>query len=449
VTHGRRKQDLPVISLFSGALGLDLGLERAGFRIAVCVECNRDAAATIRRNRPRVPVLQRPIEDLSTDEILEAAGLRPGQAALVTGGPSCQVFSTVGQRGSLGDPRGSLFKEFLRVVREARPSFFVMENVKGILSAAVRHRPLAERGPGYPPLRADEELGSAFARILNDLRALDYYVAFDLLNAADYGTPQTRERIVFIGSRDGKPVTLPSRTHGSGPDLTPWVTLREALAGLCDPDPLYTALGPKKKRFLALVPPGGNWRDLPRRLQRRALGGAYHSWGGRSGFFRRLSWDRPAHALTTKPDSSATMACHPTELRPLSVREYARLQQFPDRWQLEGPMTPQYRQVGNAVPVGLGKKIGKAILAAAAKRARRARLGTFQCETPELLNRLSRRPKTVLNPPRMRKVKSMKALRTWLGKGERGRRALQRALAGPRSRRRVRLAKVAARRSRS
>src|SRR5207302_2005272 len=151
----------------------------------------------------------------------------------------------------------------------------------------------------------DEELGSAFRLILKELRATGYYVVFDLLNAADYGVPQTRERAIFIGSRDGRPVAMPERTHAREPadGLLPWVTLRKALQGLKDPEPAYNELSPSKKRFLKLVPAGGNWRDLPARLHAKALGGAHVSWGGRGGFFRRLGWDRPAPALTTRPDS--------------------------------------------------------------------------------------------------------------------------------------------------
>ncbi len=141
----KEESGLRVISLFSGALGLDLGLHAAGFKVAVAVECNRFAAETIRKNRPRLPLIEKHIEEVTTAAILEKAGLEVGEAAVVTGGPSCQPFSTVGLRRSMGDPRGVMFKEFLRVVREARPRFFVMENVRGVLSAAARHRPLKER----------------------------------------------------------------------------------------------------------------------------------------------------------------------------------------------------------------------------------------------------------------------------------------------------------------
>ncbi len=210
-TPKRRKR--PVISLFSGAMGLDLGLEVAGLNIVVALECNSFPVATIVRNRPTLPLIDRPIEDVSSGEILEIAQLRSGEPFAVVGGPSCQVFSTAGQRQSLGDPRSTMFKHFVRVIRDTQPEFFVMENVRGLLSAAVRHRPLRQRGPGYPPLEEDEQLGSAFRQVAETLRDLGYYCVFDVLNAADYGVPQTRQRLVIVGSRDGKKVRMPRPTH--------------------------------------------------------------------------------------------------------------------------------------------------------------------------------------------------------------------------------------------
>ncbi len=424
------KRELPVISLFSGALGLDLGLERAGFRIRVAVDCNRFAAETIRRNRPEIPVINRPIEKVSTAEILEAAGLRAGEPAVITGGPSCQAFSTAGQRGSLSDPRGVMFREFLRVVREARPRFFVMENVRGVLSAAVQHRPLGQRGPGYPPLMPEEELGSAFRRILKELKRLNYYVVFDLLNAADFGVPQVRERVIFIGSRNGELVACPAPTHARhSPNGKPgWVTLHQALKGLRDAHPEFVGLLEKQKKYLKMIPEGGNWRDLPARLRAPALGKAYKSWGGRVGFLRRLAWDRPAPALTTRPNSRATMLCHPDELRPLTVREYARLQQFPSDWEFDGGTPQQYIQIGNAVPVGLGQAIGEAVRHAMAGPKHRADRGAIVCSNEGLLTRLAKRPTTVLNPIRMRKVKTPGAAAKWLSTGKRNRADLLRLI---------------------
>jgi DNA (cytosine-5)-methyltransferase 1 len=399
-----------IVSLFSGALGLDVGLEKAGFKIKVAVECNRFAAETIKLNRPDIRVLQRDIRQLSTNEILSAAGLKVGEPTILTGGPSCQTFSTAGSRKSLTDPRGGLFREFVRVVREAQPRFFVMENVRGILSAAVKHRPLAKRGPGYPALEPGELLGSALQVILEELRGLGYRTVFGILNAADFGVPQRRERVVFIGSRDGEDVRLPRPTHGR----EEWVTLQEAVKGLVDPDPETTTIPSGKAVFLKHVPPGGNWRDLPVPLQKKALGRAYISWGGRSGFCRRLAWEKPTPALTTRPDSKATMLCHPTELRPLSVREYARVQQFPDDWKFAGGTPQKYIMIGNAVPIGLGHAVGQAL----AERLRRVTNKKLQpgvvCASAELEERIKNRRRIILNPARMRRYKSLEAAQRWI-----------------------------------
>ncbi|GAA6616841.1 DNA cytosine methyltransferase [Scytonema sp. NUACC26] len=413
---------LPIISLFSGALGLDLGLEKAGFQTRVAVECNKFAADTIRKNRPGIPVIEKKIEDVTTEEILEIAKLRPGEPVIVTGGPSCQSFSTVGQRGSLTDPRGMLFQEFLRVIRETQPQFFIMENVKGIFSAAIKHRPLKERGLGYPPLEPEEELGSGFVEILKELRDINYYTVFDLLNTANYGVPQVRERAIFIGSRDGEPVAIPEPTHAKDPvnDLVRWVTLKEGLEGLEDKNPLYRNFNASKRQFIQIIPEGGNWRNLPPELQEQAIGGAYKSWGGRGGFLRRLSWSQPSPTLTTNPDGKATMLCHPTECRPLSVKEYARLQQFPDSWEFSGSLSQQYTQIGNAVPIGLGKAIGQAIqkvIQSDQKMIKRTGIYTRE----DLLKRLVNRPRTMLSPPNMWKIKDREAAREWMNGHNRNR----------------------------
>jgi DNA (cytosine-5)-methyltransferase 1 len=409
------RRPLTVISLFSGALGLDLGLERAGFDIRVAIECNSFAAQTIRTNRPTIKLLEQKIEDVSSREILTAAGLKRGEATVVVGGLCCQSFSTAGQRKSLRDPRGQLIHQFLRVVRDLRPRFFVIENVRGMLSSAIRHRPLAERGPGSRRLQPDEELGSGFLFVVKQLQAINYYTVFDVVNAADFGVPQARERLLFIGSRDGEDIHMPQPTHAkvaTGARL-PWMTLGEALKDLKEPKPEYTKIPPAWQVYVKQIPAGGNWRDLPRRLQAKALGSASKSWGGRSGFFRRLSWDRPAPSLTTRPSSKATLLCHPTRLRPLSVAEYARIQQFPDSWDFAGGTPQKYKQIGNAVPVGLGLAIGLAIQKTIRKRKAKRNRGLV-CLNTELIKRMSRRPRTILNPPRMRKSKLPAAVNRWL-----------------------------------
>lgn len=414
----KRDRDLPVISLYSGAMGLDLGLERVGFRIAVAVECNPFAAATIRANRPEIPVIEKPIEEVSTDEILKAAKLKRGQAALVAAGPSCQVFSTAGKRRSFGDPRGAMFDEFVRVVREARPSFFLMENVRGLLSAAINHRPLNKRGRGYSPLRPDERLGSALDYVIKRLRSLRYGVTFDLLDAADYGAPQIRQRLVFVGSRDARPFVMPNPTHNNHGTrgLAKWTSLREAFSGLKDPNPEFIPFTSSRAKYLKYVPPGGNWKHLPDEMKAQALGKAYASWGGRSGFFRRLAWNKPSPALTTSPTSKATTLCHPDQLRPLTVREYARIQQFPDDWAFIGykkSAAQKYIQIGNAVPLGLAAAVGRAIAVAMNGRVSKKRLGRVECHNLALLKKLAQRPTTIFNPPRMRNDKAKKGAQAW------------------------------------
>ena len=342
---------------------------------------------------------------------------RPVEAFAVVGGPSCQVFSTAGQRQSLGDPRSTMFKHFVRVICDTQPEFFVMENVRGLLSAAVRHRPLKQRGPGYPRLAEEEQLGSAFRVVAETLRDIGYYCVFDVLNAADYGVPQTRQRLVIIGSREGRKVRMPKPTHHSegAEGLPKWRTLGEALGDLNEDDPAYYLFGPAKERYLKLVPEGGNWRQLPEELKSAALGRAFQSWGGRSGFFRRLSRERPSPALTTQPDGKATTLCHPTELRPLTVGEYARIQQFPDDWVFEGSVRKKYKQVGNAVPIGLGTAIGYALIKAARSHVCKDRLGRFETLNLDLLAKLTRRPKTIVNPPRMRQDDEQNTLTDWYG----------------------------------
>jgi DNA (cytosine-5)-methyltransferase 1 len=388
------------ISLFSGAMGLDLGLEQAGFKIVVAVECDPVAVRTIKKNRPSMNVIAKEIQNVPTNEMLAVAGLKRSEITCVVGGPCCQSFSTAGSRGSMTDPRGNLFREFVRVVREVKPRFFVMENVKGMLSAAVRHRPLKERGDGFPPLEEDEKLGSGFRVVLEELKSLGYFIRFSLCNAADYGVPQSRERVIIIGSRDGENVLVPLPTHcrEGGDGLKKWTTLRSAIGGIQNGTHEYPDLSDKKKKFLKLIPEGKNWQALPAKMQKDAIGGAYDSWGGRSGFLRRLDFSKPSPALVTSPNGNATLLGHPTELRPLSVQEYAKIQQFPADWEFCGSLSARYRQIGNAVPIGFGKAIGEALRKAMRSKRKGGELGTVECQDKKLAKRLRELPITYYNP---------------------------------------------------
>lgn len=365
-----------VLSFFSGAMGLDLGLERAGLGAAVCVELDPWACASMRANRPGTTVREQDVRNFSWRQERADLGLSD-DVFLVAGGPPCQSFSTAGNRAGLSDPRGNLIYEYLRIISEIRPRHFVLENVASITTAALRHRAIKDRPgehwslkkyagkqaveDGKAPLEADELAGSAIRQVLADVGSLGYSVTFGVLDAADYGASQRRFRFVLIGSREGEAPALPRATHGPAAGR-PYATVREAIEDLRDTPGAHSAYTPEVARFFDMVPEGGNWRSLPKELQPVALGRSFHAGGGKTGFFRRLAWDAPSPTITGKANRKGTSICHPARTRPLSVRECARLQGFPDDWTFAGAMNRQYLQVGNAVPVHLGEAIGRAIL---------------------------------------------------------------------------------------
>jgi len=370
VERGMGVKDRPsVISLFTGAMGLDLGFEMEGFDIRVALDNNRDVLATIKKNRPNIPIIGNNIFNVRTSEILKKARLKVGEATVVTGGPPCQPFSTAGRRKSVEEKKGQLVFEFLRVVKEAQPEFFVFENVTGLVSAALKHVSFYERiKKKKEELSPEERLGSAFEVLLSEFEKTNYGINWDVVNAADYGAPQKRKRLIILGSREGHKIPLPPTTHASPKSLDvitgqkkTWVTLREALRDLNDSNPEYTPF-PSWGKYMKYIPAGGYWRDLPEELQKEAMGGAYYSQGGRTGFYRRLSWDKPAPTLLTSPVFKGTVLGHPEEDRPLSVKEYARIQGFPDEWEFVDHIATKYRLIGEAVPIPLGRALAKQVL---------------------------------------------------------------------------------------
>lgn len=372
-----------VWSLFSGAMGLDIGLELAGLPATVAAEVDPACCQTIRLNRPDLVLVEGDVRTLHASDLRQVSGA-DDDVFLVAGGPPCQSFSPGGNRAALTDPRGNLIYEYFRLVSEIRPQFFLFENVANLLTAALRHRPIAER-PGQnwnlnayhasrdhnddsaAPMADDELSGSAFRALLEAIGSLNYRVSFGVLDASEYGAPQRRLRFVMLGARDCAPPQLPTPTHGEKPSMQRWRTVRDSIQDLqADPGPHYKYTD-RYRHLFELVPPGGNWRDLPSDLQPDAMGGSFLAGGGKTGFFRRLSWDAPAPTITGKPNRKGAALCHPQVVRPLSVRECARLQGFPDEWTFSGPVQEQYRQIGNAVPVHLGEALGRAIINAGDK----------------------------------------------------------------------------------
>lgn len=365
-------------SFFSGAMGLDLGFEEAGLTPTLLNEIDSKCSETIAHNRPSTDLVDIGIEYLSASRLRKIRSFA-GDVFLMIGGPPCQSFCSGGKRAALSDPRGNLIYEYLRLVDEVRPQYFVLENIANLTTAALRHRPIkdrpgqhwslkrydsewAEGEEGRPPLGDDEKSGSAIRQILTDVQTLGYHVTFGVLDAADYGAPQHRMRFVMIGSRDLPPPALPTATHGypeSG--LRPYRTVRDVIYGLrSDPGPgsLYTE---RTRSFFDMVPEGGNWRSLPKEIQKEALGGSAAAGGGKTGFYRRLAWDRPSPTIIGRANRKGSAFCHPEESRPLSVREFAALQGFPDDWDFRGAINTQYMQIGNAVPVQLGIAISRSI----------------------------------------------------------------------------------------
>ena len=350
------------LSFFSGCLGLDLGLEKAGIKPLLTCDFDSFCRATINTNRPDLPALD-DILNYSASELREAAGLLPKvYPDVIVGGPPCQAFSTAGKRAAFDDPRGNVFLHFIKICLQLAPKAIVIENVRGLLSAALKHRPHSKRGRGHPPLAMDEMPGSALKSIIDRLEQAGYGVSFNLYNAANFGVPQKRERVILIALKNGQiaPYLTPTHSENGEFGLPKWVTFSDAVKDLDEHNHDYVNFPEKRLVYYRMLKSGQYWKNLPtEEIKRQALGKSYHSGGGKTGFYRRLDWNSPSPTLVTHPAMPATDLAHPTLDRPLSVQEYMRLQQFPDDWKLSGSTLKKYKQLGNAVPVGLGFAVGE------------------------------------------------------------------------------------------
>jgi DNA (cytosine-5)-methyltransferase 1 len=309
-------------------MGLDYGMEKAGIRTVACVESNPACRETIKLNRPGIPIFE-DVFSVSAKDLLKVIG----KIDCIIGGPPCQSFSTIGRRGSVKDIRGQALFHFIRLIKEIRPRYFVMENVQGILSAERNGKPL-------------------MPWILKQFQKAGYNVAHWLLNSNDYGAPQKRLRVIIKGDLEA-PVIKPEPITGTR------AVLRDAIFEIREESPAECAkFTPKLAYYLAKVPAGGDWRNLCKTEQDIVLGNMDRTSGGHTSFLRRLSYDRPSPTLVTSPTQKATPLCHPEYTRPLSVAEYQRIQGFPDTWKISGSLSDKYRQLGNAVPIALAQAIG-------------------------------------------------------------------------------------------
>lgn len=365
--HARASDELPnlvALSFFSGAMGLDIGMEKAGIKALLACEFDKACRMTIHKNRPDMALIG-DINKYTSAEILRMAKIPQGRKVdVIFGGPPCQAFSTAGSRRGFHDERGNVFLKYIDIVSDIKPLYVVIENVRGLLSAPFPYRESMDYDACVES-KIEPVKGGALLHILRRLRAAGYTLSFELYNAANFGAPQIRERVVIIGRlENGKvPYLTPTNSEGGTFGLPKWRTLSDALANLPEDANHHHVNFPEERlKYYRILKEGQYWKHLPVEMQKEAMGNSYYLGGGKTGFYRRLSYSKPSPTLVTHPAMPATDLAHPVEDRPLSVEEYAVIQEFPATWQICGSLLDQYKQIGNAVPIALGEAIGKAIV---------------------------------------------------------------------------------------
>lgn len=324
------------IELFAGAGGLALGLEQAGFEHIGLIEFDKYAAETLRTNRPNWNVLCEDVENVASRNLEEEFNIRSGELDLLSGGAPCQSFSYAGKRLGLNDVRGTMFYHYATFLHKLRPKMFLFENVKGLLT---------------------HDKGVTFKTILDIFEDEGYTAVRQVLNAWDYGVAQKRERLIVIGIRND----LVDKCHFEYPKKHEYKpVLRDILDNV--PESECAKYSEYKRKIFELVPPGGYWRDVDPEIAKEYMKTCWFMGGGRTGILRRLSYDEPSLTVLTTPQMKQTDRCHPSEARPFSIRENARIQSFPDEWRFQGSVAAKYKQIGNAVPCNLSKEVGKSII---------------------------------------------------------------------------------------
>lgn len=324
-----------VLELFAGAGGLAIGMEIAGLKCVALNEIDKHACETLRKNRPNWNVLEGDVKNFNFSEY-------HNQVDVVTGGFPCQAFSYAGKRLGFEDARGTLFYEFVRVVKEVNPPICIGENVRGLLS---------------------HDNGKTLQGMIYILDEIGYNVVpVQVLKAINYKVPQKRERLILVGVR--KDIDLKYEYPKPYKKI---YNLKDALKK----GELYDTNVPKstgakypesKKSVLDLVPPKGYWRDLPLEIQKDFMGSSFYLGGGKTGMARRIGWDEPCLTLTCSPAQKQTERCHPDETRPFTVREYARIQTFPDDWQFSGSLAQQYKQIATSGSINMWKEMGYSVV---------------------------------------------------------------------------------------
>ncbi len=315
------------IDICAGGGGLSLGLMKAGFNPILMIDNDKNCVKTLQINHPNIDIIQNNFikHDYSNYKDID----------LLVGGVPCQSFSQSGKRKGLDDPRGELIFKFIDIINEIKPKVFLIENVKELLT---------------------HNKGETFKSIVKYIKENEEYeIHYKCLNTMYYNVPQKRERLMIIGIHKNmnKKYEFPKENKENK-------ILKDVLNDV--PESLGYKYSQTKLNLYKYIPQGGCWINLPKELQEQYLGKSYLSGGGKRGILYRLSLDKPSLTLLCSPSQKQTERCHPTEDRPLTIREYARIQTFPDDYKFYGSINTQYKQIGNAVPVNLAKEIGYSIV---------------------------------------------------------------------------------------
>ena len=319
------------IEVCSGGGGLSAGLIKAGFTPILLNDNNSDCCKTLKYNHPNANIICESMDKIDYSQYAN-------NIDLLTGGVPCQSFSQAGLRKGLSDPRGDLMMKFITILNIVKPKIFMIENVKGLLT---------------------HDNGNTIVKIIDAIETVDkhklYNISYKCLDASKYNVPQKRERVFIVG-------VLKSIHHS-------FKFPNESLIKKVLKDVLYDvplSFGAKyneeKIKLFRMIPQGGCWVNLPENLQKEYLGNSYNSGGGKRGILYRLSMEKPSLTLLCTPSQKQTERCHPLIERPLTIREYARIQTFDDSYEFIGSLNSQYKQIGNAVPVELAKYMGKSII---------------------------------------------------------------------------------------
>ena len=321
------KTNYKAIELFSGCGGLALGFKNSGIDSELLVEIDNDSCDTLTANFSNSMII---CDDIANVDFLPYQG----KIDIVAGGFPCQAFSYAGKSKGFEDTRGTLFFDFARAVKEVKPKVAVGENVKGLIS---------------------HDKGRTLLTMVKTLEDLGYNVQYKLLLAQYFNVPQKRERVFIVATRKDLP-----NTYRYPEELDYFVPLEVALKDCPTSD--GQEYPKRKKEIMDMVPQGGYWKDLPIEIQKEYMKGSFYLGGGKTGTARRLSMKEPSLTLVTSPAQGQTERCHPTKTRPLTIRESARIQTFPDSWEFSGSLGSQYKQIGNAVPVNLAYHVGKSVV---------------------------------------------------------------------------------------